>query len=144
MEALATPPLEPLSAADRRRRAAEIRDRFERIRKRTLALARPRRRPLAADERANLDELAFGPAPVGAHQMVGDVWEWTASDFTPYPGFEVRPYPEYSEVFFGPDDKALRGGSWATRPGVARGTCRNWDDPIRRQTFTGIRCARDE
>jgi iron(II)-dependent oxidoreductase len=105
-------------------------------------------------ERANLDQLAFGPAPVGAypegasdygaHQMVGDVWEWTASDFTPYPGFEVCPYPECSEVFFGPDDKALRGGSWATRPGVARGTCRNWDDPIRRQTFTGIRCARDE
>ena len=102
-------------------------------------------------ERANLDQLAFGPAPVGAypagvsaygvHQMVGDVWEWTSSDFLPYPGFAAFPYPEYSEVFFGSDHKVLRGGSWATRPAVARGTCRNWDYPIRRQIFTGIRCA---
>jgi gamma-glutamyl hercynylcysteine S-oxide synthase len=105
-------------------------------------------------ERANLDQLAFGPAPVGAypagasaygvHQVVGDCWEWTSSDFAPYPGFEAFPYAEYSEVFFGPDHKVLRGGSWATRPGVARATFRNWDYPIRRQIFTGIRCARDE
>jgi gamma-glutamyl hercynylcysteine S-oxide synthase len=104
-------------------------------------------------ERANLDQLAFGPAPVGAypagvsaygvHQMLGDVWEWTSSDFLAYPGFAAFPYPEYSEVFFGGDSKVLRGGSWATRPGVARGTFRNWDYPIRRQIFTGIRCARD-
>ena len=105
-------------------------------------------------ERANLDQLAFGPAPVGAypagasaygvHQMAGDCWEWTSSDFAAYPGFEAFPYAEYSEVFFGPDYKVLRGGSWATRPGVARATFRNWDYPIRRQIFTGIRCARDE
>jgi iron(II)-dependent oxidoreductase len=104
-------------------------------------------------ERANLDQLSFGPAPVGAypagasaygvHQMVGDCWEWTSSDFAAYPGFEAYPYAEYSEVFFGPDSKVLRGGSWATRPGVARATFRNWDYPIRRQIFTGIRCARD-
>jgi iron(II)-dependent oxidoreductase len=75
--------------------------------------------------------------------MVGDVWEWTSSDFTPYPGFAAFPYQEYSEVFFGADYKVLRGGSWATRPAVARGTFRNWDYPIRRQIFTGIRCARD-
>ena len=105
-------------------------------------------------ERANLDQLGFAPAPVGAypdgvsaygvHQMIGDVWEWTASDFGPYPGFESYPYAEYSEVFFGPDYKVLRGGSWATRPAVARATFRNWDYPIRRQIFSGFRCARDE
>ncbi len=104
-------------------------------------------------ERANLDQLAFGPAEVGAypagvsaygvHQMVGDVWEWTASDFRAYPGFEAYPYAEYSEVFFGPDYQVLRGGSWATRPVIARATFRNWDYPIRRQIFTGFRCARD-
>jgi len=104
-------------------------------------------------ERANLDQLAFGPAEVGAypagvsaygvHGMAGDAWEWTASDFAAYPGFEAFPYREYSEVFFGPEYKVLRGGSWATRPAVARGTFRNWDYPIRRQIFTGIRCARD-
>jgi gamma-glutamyl hercynylcysteine S-oxide synthase len=104
-------------------------------------------------ERANLDQLAFGPAPVGAYpagasaygvqQMVGDVWEWTSSDFLAYPGFAAFPYAEYSQVFFGPDFKVLRGGSWATRPAVARGTFRNWDYPIRRQIFSGFRCARD-
>jgi iron(II)-dependent oxidoreductase len=103
-------------------------------------------------DRANLDQLAFGPAPVGAyprgvsaygcHQMLGDVWEWTSSDFTAYPGFTAFPYAEYSEVFFGPGYRVLRGGSWATRPAVARGTFRNWDYPIRRQIFTGFRCAR--
>jgi len=102
---------------------------------------------------ANLDQLAFGPAPVGSHPdgvsaygvsgMLGDAWEWTASDFHPYPGFRAHPYPEYSEIFFGSDYKVLRGGSWATRPAVARGTFRNWDFPIRRQIFAGFRCATD-
>jgi len=72
---------------------------------------------------------------------VGQVWEWTASDFVAYPGFRAFPYREYSEVFFGPDSKGLRGGSWATHPLVARTTFRNWDFPIRRQIFAGFRCA---
>ena len=58
--------------------------------------------------------------------------------------YEAFPYPEYSKIFFGPDYKVLRGGSFTTRSGVARATFRNWDFPIRRQIFTGIRCARDE
>ena len=104
--------------------------------------------------RANLDHLGFGCAPAGAYadtptdcgavQMLGDVWEWTASDFTGYPGFEAFPYPEYSEVFFGPEHKVLRGGSWATRRDVIRTSFRNWDLPVRSQIFSGIRCARDE
>ena len=102
---------------------------------------------------ANIDQLAFGTAaigayprgisPLGCHQMIGDVWEWTSSDFLPYPGFEAFPYREYSEVFFGAEHKVLRGGSWATRPGAIRNTFRNWDYPIRRQIFSGFRCARD-
>ena len=104
-------------------------------------------------ERANLDQQTFGCAPVGAYpagvsafgceQMVGDVWEWTSSDFMGYPGFTSFPYKEYSEVFFGTDYKVLRGASWAARPSVARITMRNWDYPIRRQIFAGFRCARD-
>ncbi|MFP5376236.1 MAG: ergothioneine biosynthesis protein EgtB [Acidimicrobiia bacterium] len=104
-------------------------------------------------ERANLGQRHDGPAPVGAypagasgwgcHQMIGDVWEWTASDFAPYPGFASFPYREYSEVFFGGGYKVLRGGSWATWPSAVRGTFRNWDHPIRRQVFSGFRCARD-
>ena len=101
---------------------------------------------------ANLDQLAFSVAEAGAYPegasaygvlgMIGDVWEWTASDFHAYPGFEAFPYREYSEVFFGPGSKVLRGGSWATRPGAIRNTFRNWDYPIRRQLFCGFRCAR--
>jgi gamma-glutamyl hercynylcysteine S-oxide synthase len=104
-------------------------------------------------ERANLDLLGFGCAPAGAYgdapadcgavQMLGDVWEWTASDFGGYPGFAPFPYPEYSQVFFGDDHKVLRGGSWATRRSVIRTSFRNWDLPERSQIFSGIRCVRD-
>jgi iron(II)-dependent oxidoreductase len=104
-------------------------------------------------DRANLDQLAFGCAPAGAYadgaaecgavQMLGDVWEWTSSDFTAYPGFEPFPYPEYSQAFFGDRYKVLRGGAWATRRDVIRPSFRNWDYPIRRQIFAGIRCAAD-
>lgn len=104
-------------------------------------------------ELANLDQLAFETAPVGAYPrnvspigcygMIGDVWEWTASDFGGYPGFEPFPYREYSAAFFGAEYKVLRGGSWATRPGAVRATFRNWDYPVRRQIFSGFRCARD-
>ncbi len=102
---------------------------------------------------ANVDQFGCGTAPAGAYPagaspygclgMIGDVWEWTSSDFTGYPGFAAHPYREYSEVFFGPDHKVLRGGSWATRARVATPTFRNWDLPQRRQIFAGIRIARD-
>jgi gamma-glutamyl hercynylcysteine S-oxide synthase len=102
---------------------------------------------------ANLGGSLYRPAPVGAypagisaygcHQMIGDVWEWTSSDFEPYPGFATFPYREYSEVFFGSGYKVLRGGSWAASPLAVRTTFRNWDYPIRRQIFAGFRCARD-
>jgi gamma-glutamyl hercynylcysteine S-oxide synthase len=84
-----------------------------------------------------------GAAPSGARQLIGDVWEWTSSDFLPYPGFSAWPYREYSEVFFGPEYKVLRGGSFAVSPVACRGTFRNWDYPIRRQIFAGFRTARD-
>lgn len=83
-----------------------------------------------------------GAAPCGARQLIGDVWEWTASDFRPYPGFAAFPYREYSEVFFGPEHKVLRGGSFGTDAAACRGTFRNWDFPVRRQIFAGFRCAR--
>jgi len=102
---------------------------------------------------ANLDALVFETTPVGSYpggrsalgcwDMIGNVWEWTSTDFHGYPGYETFPYPEYSEVFFGDEYKVLRGGSWATRFGAIRNTFRNWDYPIRRQIFSGFRCARD-
>lgn len=102
---------------------------------------------------ANLGGALWSPAPVGSypagvspegvHGLVGDVWEWTASDFLPYPGFRAFPYREYSEVFFGPAHKVLRGGAWASAPVAVRASFRNWDLPVRRQIFAGFRCARD-
>jgi iron(II)-dependent oxidoreductase len=93
----------------------------------------------AGDARGHLDQLDFGPGLAGP--FVGDCWEWTASEFRGYPGFEPFPYREYSEVFFGRGYRVLRGASWATRPAVARATFRNWDLPQRRQIFAGFRCA---
>ncbi|MGH3313171.1 MAG: ergothioneine biosynthesis protein EgtB [Streptomyces sp.] len=83
-----------------------------------------------------------GAAPCGARQLMGDVWEWTSTDFTGYPGFTAFPYREYSEVFFGPGHKVLRGGSFGTDPVACRATFRNWDLPVRRQIFAGFRTAR--
>jgi iron(II)-dependent oxidoreductase len=109
--------------------------------------------PPTPGREANLDQLAGGPAPADAHPagaspcgclgMIGDVWEWTASRFDGYPGFQPFPYREYSEVFFGSQYKCLRGGSWATRPRVCTATFRNWDFPQRRQIFSGLRVAKD-
>jgi iron(II)-dependent oxidoreductase len=100
---------------------------------------------------ANLGRASFGPLPVarraasrvGCDCMLGDVWEWTSSAFTGYPGFTAFPYAEYSEVFFGDEHRVLRGGSWATDPLVAHTTFRNWDYPQRRQLFSGVRLAAD-
>lgn len=84
-----------------------------------------------------------GAAPCGALGMLGDVWEWTSSPFSGYPGFRAFPYREYSEVFFGSDYRVLRGGSWASDARVAVPTFRNWDFPQRRQIFSGVRIAKD-
>ncbi|MFF4182410.1 ergothioneine biosynthesis protein EgtB [Streptomyces sp. NPDC001691] len=102
---------------------------------------------------ANLGQRHLRPAPAGAYeagqsplgirQLIGDVWEWTSSDFLPYPGFVAFPYREYSEVFFGPGHKVLRGGAFSVDQVACRGTFRNWDLPVRRQIFAGFRTARD-
>ncbi|MFC0505871.1 ergothioneine biosynthesis protein EgtB [Micromonospora costi] len=121
------------------------------------ATGRSRRYPWGDDDpgaaHANLGQRHLWPAPVGAypdgasplgvHQLVGDVWEWTSSAFRGHPGFTAFPYREYSEVFFGDDYRVLRGGSFGTDRAACRGTFRNWDYPIRRQIFSGFRCARD-
>ncbi|MFQ5881092.1 MAG: selenoneine synthase SenA [Candidatus Methylomirabilales bacterium] len=103
-------------------------------------------------DRANLDSCAVGCIDVGAlptgdsafgcRQMIGNVWEWTSTDFGPYPGFVVDPYKEYSEPWF-KTHKVLRGGSWATRSRLIRNTWRNFYTPDRRDVLAGFRtCAR--
>jgi len=117
---------------------------------------RKRRYPWGDDppspERANLDGRLAGCVDVGAfpegdsacgcRQMIGNVWEWTASAFFPFPGYVVdAPYREYSAPWFG-YRKVLKGGAWATRSRFAWNTLRNFFPPHRRDVFAGFRtCA---
>jgi gamma-glutamyl hercynylcysteine S-oxide synthase len=116
-----------------------------------------RRYPWGAQEPseavANLGGNALRPAPVGAYpggasaygveQMLGDVWEWTSSPLRPWPGFVPMIYERYSEPFFDGDYRVLRGGSWAVESAILRPSFRNWDHPVRRQIFSGVRLAWD-
>jgi len=125
-----------------------------------LAAATPDKRTfpwgeeLPTSRHANLDGRFGGPVDVGcfpagdsAHgcrQMLGNVWEWTATDFQPYPGFVADPYKEYSEPWFASPHKVLRGGCWATRARLLRNTWRNFYPPDRRDVLAGFRTvARD-
>jgi iron(II)-dependent oxidoreductase len=90
---------------------------------------------------AEVDALPQGDSGFGCRQMIGNVWEWTADDFLPYPGFTADLYKEYSEPWFG-THKVLRGGCWATRFRLIRNTWRNFYLPDRRDVWAGFRtCA---
>ncbi len=88
-----------------------------------------------------VDRLAVGETPAGVRQMMGNVWEWTATAFGPYLGFVADPYKDYSEPWFG-NHQVLRGGCWATRFHMLRNTWRNFYTPDRRDVWAGFRtCA---
>jgi iron(II)-dependent oxidoreductase len=106
----------------------------------------------AEPQHANLDWRGGGLVEVAAHpagdsafgcrQMIGNVWEWTADEFQPYPGFSVDPYKQYSEPWFG-THKVLRGGCWATSSLLIRNSWRNFYTPDRRDVWAGFRtCAK--
>ena len=114
---------------------------------------RKRRYPWGEDppspDHANLDSRLLGCVDVGAfpagdsafgcRQMMGNVWEWTASPFYPFPGYLVDfPYKEYSAPWFG-YRKVLKGGAWATRSRLACNTHRNFFQPYRNDIFAGFR-----
>ncbi|MDQ6861359.1 MAG: ergothioneine biosynthesis protein EgtB [Verrucomicrobiota bacterium] len=97
-----------------------------------------------------VDDSRFHPAPVAAsengelRQMFGDVWEWTRSSYSPYPGYRAAPgaLGEYNGKFMC-NQYVLRGGSCATSRDHIRATYRNFFQPEKRWQFTGIRLARD-
>lgn len=86
----------------------------------------------------NVDALSAGDSAFGCRQMIGNVWEWTATDFGPYAGFAPGPYKEYSAPWFG-DHKVLRGGCWVTRSGLISNVYRNFYKPDRRDIWAGFR-----
>lgn len=83
------------------------------------------------------------PSAYGSVDMTGNVWEWTATVFDGYPGFQAFPYKEYSELWFDGDHRVLKGGSWATRSPILRCSFRNFWRPQFRIAFAGFRCAKN-
>jgi ergothioneine biosynthesis protein EgtB len=82
-----------------------------------------------------------GATANGCHQMIGDVWEWTTSDYVPYPGFKSE-FDEYNDKWF-VNQKVLRGGSYATPQVHIRSTYRNFFHAHERWMTSGFRCAKD-
>ena len=89
-----------------------------------------------------VDAFPKGASAAGCYDMLGNVWEWTASAFDAYPGFESYPYRGYSQVYFDGEHRVLKGGSWATFPQALRSSFRNWYYPGVRQIIAGFRCAK--
>ena len=80
-----------------------------------------------------------GKSYYGCHHMIGDVWEWTSSEYVLYPGFRSK-FPEYTDKW-AINQKVLRGGSFATPLNQIRNTYRNYFKPHERILFAGFRCA---
>ena len=87
-----------------------------------------------------VDAYPLGRSPAGCWDLLGNVWEWTSSEFAGYPGFEAYPYSGYSQVYFDGHHRVLRGGSCATRPWALRSSFRNWYHLHAREVLAGFRC----
>ena len=96
------------------------------------------------DQNFHPRSLSVSRPEAGLHQMFGDVWEWTRSSYSPYPGYRAAPgaLGEYNGKFMC-NQYVLRGGSCATSRSHIRRTYRNFFQPEKRWQFTGIRLARD-
>jgi iron(II)-dependent oxidoreductase len=105
----------------------------------------------AREERLQLPDLSTLPAgtaaenesALGLNDVTGNLWQWTSSPFSGYPGFAAHPYPEYSQAWFDGDHRVARGGSFFTWPALERTSFRNFYRRRFRPAFIGIRCARD-
>jgi ergothioneine biosynthesis protein EgtB len=90
---------------------------------------------------APIGAFPAGQTAFGCQQMIGDVWEWTTSEYVPYPGFKSE-FDEYNDKWF-VNQKVLRGGSFATPQLHVRSTYRNFFHAHERWMTSGFRCAQD-
>ncbi len=82
-----------------------------------------------------------GASAWGVHDLVGDGWEWTATPFAGFPGFQAMPtYPGYSADFFDGKHYVLKGASWATADELVRKSFRNWFQSRYPYVFAKFRC----
>jgi ergothioneine biosynthesis protein EgtB len=92
--------------------------------------------------------VAVGRHPAGAsawgvHDMMGNGWEWTGTEFEPFPGFSpMASYPEYSAEFFDGQHKVMKGASPATAGELLRRSFRNWFRPHYPYVYAAFRCVR--
>ena len=98
----------------------------------------------AVGERPAFHPAAATPPTGGLRQMFDELWQWTASSYSPYPGFTTAPgaVGEYNGKFM-VNTWVLRGGCVATAPDHVRSTYRNFFGPATRWHFSGVRLARD-
>ncbi|MBW4583222.1 MAG: SUMF1/EgtB/PvdO family nonheme iron enzyme [Tildeniella nuda ZEHNDER 1965/U140] len=97
----------------------------------------------AVGQTTPVDAYPTGVSPSGCYDLLGNVWEWTATWFDRYAGFEAYPYRGYSEAYFDGQHRVLKGGSWATQTSSMRCAFRNWYHPHVREILAGFRCAAD-
>jgi len=104
-----------------------------------------------AEQFGNFDFVRWNPAPVnafpqgqsafGVHGLLGNGWEWTSTEFVPFPGFEPFPfYRGYSADFFDGKHFVMKGGSARTDACILRSTFRNWFQAHYQFAYTGFRC----
>jgi iron(II)-dependent oxidoreductase len=104
--------------------------------------------------RGNFDFQSWDPSPVGAHpagasafgvhDLVGNGWEWTRTEFAPFPGFAPMPfYPGYSANFFDGKHYVMKGGSPRTARCLLRRSFRNWFQPHYPYVYATFRCVEE-
>jgi formylglycine-generating enzyme required for sulfatase activity len=90
---------------------------------------------------AEWQRAAEGTAASGLHGFFGNGWEWTSSEFKPFPGFEAFPfYRGYSADFFDGKHFVIKGGSPVTAACMLRPTFRNWFQAHYQYVYSGFRC----
>jgi formylglycine-generating enzyme required for sulfatase activity len=100
------------------------------------------------------DFSSWDPEPAGSHpagrsawgvdDLVGNGWEWTATTFAPFPGFQPLPsYPEYSADFFDGGHIVMKGASPATARELLRPSFRNWFRPRYPYVYAAFRCVKE-